>query len=304
MVQADPICQKAPCQTDFCAIEMSMLSSKACDKTGIVAIACARHGCFVPNSIADMSRGEQQKNIDWVLLQALKNSNMKPEQGAMLIYDIACQYFVHLNNRIGHLLPAGLTLDRAIGLFHVHGHKDECFFRFATSFIPGTGVTVGEILEMLWSSLNSITPTVRTATLANRAETIDDHATDSNYKKMLNIGMAYLRGKNLSCLVATLVASLSNRHVEATTMLSEARTYFQHLTTSIHENDTKQWEKEIQHAELNRHEQPAVMDILGTKQCVHHDILLDDGEQGSTSETWIQMAIDIEEKQSVTYFIA
>ena len=47
---------------------------------------------------------------------------------------------------------------------------------------------VGEILEMLWSSLNSITPTVCMATLANRAETIDDHATDSNHKKMLNIG--------------------------------------------------------------------------------------------------------------------
>jgi hypothetical protein len=106
----------------------------------------------------------------------------------MLIYDIACQYFVHLQDRIGHLLPAGLTLDRAIGMFHVHGHKEECFFRYATSFIPGTGVTVGEILEMLWSSLNSITPTVRTATLANRAETIDDHATDSNHKKMVNIG--------------------------------------------------------------------------------------------------------------------
>lgn len=185
--------QKAPCQNQFRAIELAMMGSKACDVTGIVAIACARHGCFVPNSIADLYKGEQQKNVDWVLLQALKNGNIVPEQGAMLIYDIACQYFVHLQDRIGHLLPAGLELDRAIGLFHVHGHKDECFFRFATSFIPGAGVTIGEILEMLWSSMNSITPTVRTATLANRAETIDDHATDSNFKKMLNIGMEVCR---------------------------------------------------------------------------------------------------------------
>jgi hypothetical protein len=188
MVNEIDVIQKAPCQNNFRAIELAMLGSKACDITGIVAIACARHGCFVPNSIADLHKGEQQKNVDWALLQALKRSNMDPRQGAMLIYDIACQYFVHLADRIGHLLPDGLQLDRAIGLFHVHGHKDECFFRFATSFIPHSGVTVGEILETLWSSLNSITPTVRTATLANRAETIDDHATDSNYKKMLNIG--------------------------------------------------------------------------------------------------------------------
>lgn len=166
-----------------------MLSSKACDVTGIIAVACARHGCFAPNSIADLFRGEQQKNVDWVLLQALKTTNIDAEQGAMLIYDIACQYFVHLKDRIGTLLPDGMTLDSAIGLFHVHGHKEECFFRYATSFIPGAGVTVGEILEMLWSTLNLITPTMRTATLAHRAETIDDHASDSNHKKLLSIGL-------------------------------------------------------------------------------------------------------------------
>ncbi|KIL56276.1 hypothetical protein M378DRAFT_40062, partial [Amanita muscaria Koide BX008] len=51
-------------------------------------------------------------------------------------------------------LPTSLAVDRAIGLFHVHAHKDECFFRYATSFIPGAGVVAGEILESLWSSLN------------------------------------------------------------------------------------------------------------------------------------------------------
>ena len=165
-----------------------MLSSKACDVTSIVAIACAWHGCFAPNSIADLFHGEQQKNVDWALLQALRTTNIDADQGAMLIYDIACQYFVHLKDRIGNRLPEGLVLDSAIGLFHVHGHKEECFFCYATSFIPGARVTVGEILETLWSTLNSITPTVRTATLAHRAEIIDDHATDSNHKKMLAMG--------------------------------------------------------------------------------------------------------------------
>jgi hypothetical protein len=165
-----------------------MQGTKACDRTSIVAIACARHGCFAPTSMADLFKGEQQKNVDWILLQALMNTNLDPVQGAMLIYDIACQYRVHLRDRIGTRLPPGLELDTAIGLFHVHGHRDECFFCFATSFIRGAGVTVGEILEMLWSSLNAITPAVRTASLATRAETIDDHAGDSNFKKLVNIG--------------------------------------------------------------------------------------------------------------------
>ena len=113
-----------------------MLGTKACDITSIVAIACAWHGCFAPNSVADLFRGEQQKNIDWVLLQALKRTNMDSTQGAMLIYDIACQYFVHLQDCIGHLLPDALSLDRAIGMFHVHGHKDECFFPLCNLIYP------------------------------------------------------------------------------------------------------------------------------------------------------------------------
>ncbi|KAF8337253.1 hypothetical protein F5887DRAFT_890729 [Amanita rubescens] len=276
--------EKAPCQTQFRAIQLAMLGSKACDITGIVAIACARHGCFVPNSIANLSRGEQQKNVDWVLLQALKMSNMEHEQGAMLIYDIACQYFVHLRSHIGHLLPPGLEIDRAIGLFHVHGHKNECFFRFATSFIPGAGVTVGEILEMLWSSLNSITPTVRMATLPNRAETIDDHATDSNFKKLLNI-----------------VSVLSNRHVQAVSMVGQAQTYFSGLTKSITENDLQQWETEIKHAESIRHNQPAAMDILGTRAVDRQEPSASSNnvEVSYNSEMWIQLAIDIEEKQII-----
>jgi hypothetical protein len=164
-----------------------LLISKACDINGFASIACPRHGIFAPNSVANFYRGEQQKNIDWAFLRALKTTNVDPRQGVLFIYDIACQYIIHLQDRIGHLLPAGLSIDAAIGLFHVHGHKECCFFRFATTFIPGAGVVAGEILESLWSVLNSVTPAMRTATLAHRAEIMDDHMTDSNHKKALGL---------------------------------------------------------------------------------------------------------------------
>ena len=73
-------------------------------------------------------------------------------------------------------------------MFHVHAHKESCFFRYAASFIPGTGVCAGEILESLWSNLNLIMPSTHMATLAHQAEMIDDHAMDSNHKKSLAIG--------------------------------------------------------------------------------------------------------------------
>ena len=174
-----------------------MLQSKACDITGIVAIACARHGCFAPNAVANLFRGEQQKNVDWALLQACRTTHLDPRQGLLLIYDIACQYVIHLHERIGDLLPPNLIVDAAIGLFHVHGHQDTCFFRYATTFIPGAAVVAGEILESLWAVLNAVTPAMRTATLGHRAEMMDDHMTDSNHKKCLGMGecIGFLNGR-------------------------------------------------------------------------------------------------------------
>ena len=137
-----------------------LLASKACDCTGVIGIACAHHGCFVLNALVDLFRGEQQKNLDFALLKALKFISIDEDQGLLLIYDIACQYSIYLAERIGNLLPTGLAIDHTIDLFHVHAHKDDCFFRFATTFIPGATVIAGQIIESLWSNSNSISPTV------------------------------------------------------------------------------------------------------------------------------------------------
>src|SRR6266542_3872708 len=119
MIGLIPLTQKAPCKNNFRAIENALHYSKACDISGIVACACAQHGCFAPCSIVDLFRGEQQKNIDWSLLETIRTMNVDPDQGIMFIYDLICSYWVHLDDRIGHLLPSALEIDRAIGLFHV-----------------------------------------------------------------------------------------------------------------------------------------------------------------------------------------
>jgi len=62
MLSADSCMQKAPCKNTFRAITNAVLASKACDITGVVAIACARHGCYALNSIVDLFKSEQQKS--------------------------------------------------------------------------------------------------------------------------------------------------------------------------------------------------------------------------------------------------
>ena len=61
------------------------MATKACDITGIVALACARHGCFVPNTFADMYLGEQQQNINFILLRLISILGIDPAQGLFFI---------------------------------------------------------------------------------------------------------------------------------------------------------------------------------------------------------------------------
>jgi Kyakuja-Dileera-Zisupton transposase len=259
----------------------ALLASKACDVTGLVAIACARHGCYAPNSLVDTFLGEGQKNVDFSLLMAILHTGVDPDQGLILYYDIVCQYIVHFLHRIGAHLPEGLEVDAAIGLFHVHAHKEDCFFRYASSFIPGAGVVAGEILESLWSTLNSISPSARTATLAHRAEVIDDHASDSNHKKMLNM-----------------VLALSKNHQMAVDMSNHAQEYYDSLSNQSGPIAVSKWKSDIEKVEENRIHNRSAMDIYGAT--ISRPPVRNIGPQdaGSTAlEKWISLALVVEDKQ-------
>jgi hypothetical protein len=233
----------------------------------------------------DLFKGEQQKNVDFAFLKALNSTNVAPEQGVLLIYDIACQYFVHLQDRIGTHLPFGLDIDAAIGLFHVHAHKDKCFFQYASSFIPGAGIVAGEILESLWSSLNSISPTARTATLAHRAEMLDDHANDSNHKKTLGI-----------------ISTLCRSHYSAVDMLEHAKTYYQNLTVQAGKPAIEKWTHDIEAAESNRKNDISAMDIYAAKLTENDRDTQNPapGIRRSTLSSWMELSFAVEEKQYVT----
>ena len=99
------------------------------------------------------------------------------------MYDIVCQYIICLQERIGYVLLPGLQVDHTIGMFHGHAHKEQCFFKYALSLIPGTRSAFGKIMESLWSALNEISPSTCTATLAHCSEVLDDHMCNSNFKK-------------------------------------------------------------------------------------------------------------------------
>ncbi|KAG6906127.1 hypothetical protein DXG01_015780 [Tephrocybe rancida] len=164
------------------------------------------------------------------------------------MYDIVCQYIVYLEERLGPDLPQHITMDQAIGLMHVHGHKDDCYRRFASSFIPRAAITAGEILETLWASLNRVSSQARTATLAHRAEILDDHMSDNNWKKIKNMP-----------------TFLCRKFREALEMSAKAEKYHNDMVTTLNPAEKQLWDKEIKKAEVNQVQDYTAMDIMKTR---------------------------------------
>jgi hypothetical protein len=202
------------CNT-YKAIKLANSSQPHLDITGIRATACC-HGFFVPTSVVDFWKWERcvqsngikwhisanivlmtsirQINMDYSLCKAL-SYNMESIPIALVMYDIMCQYKVHLKESVQRSpelsIPDSLELCTGIGLFHIHGHQDSCLPCFSPSYRPGAKQVDGEIIETLWAPLNNVSRSICGMTLAHCQEVLDAHMNHSNWKKMIHISQQY-----------------------------------------------------------------------------------------------------------------
>ncbi|KAG2054004.1 hypothetical protein BDR06DRAFT_854753, partial [Suillus hirtellus] len=51
-------------------------------------------------------------------------------------------------------IPKELEIIPGIELWHVHGHQDSCYIRYASNFIKGARWIDGKIMETSWAPLN------------------------------------------------------------------------------------------------------------------------------------------------------
>jgi hypothetical protein len=141
-------------------------------------------------------------NMDYSLCQSL-NYNTDGITRVIVCYDIACQFFTHFEDRVRsnpHLsIPPDISIDKAIGLFHIHGHQEDCFPKYTPNFIPGIGQVDGEIVETLWSQLNEVSGSTRSMAMFHRRETLDDHMNDSNWKKLIRMVPTLCRKLRNAC---------------------------------------------------------------------------------------------------------
>ncbi|KAJ8518496.1 hypothetical protein ONZ45_g4403 [Pleurotus djamor] len=175
--------------------------------SGIGAVACARHGYVVPHSVVDFEKGERQVYIDYAVSEAMKfytshDTSSVQYESMTLIYDVMCQYGVHLLSR----LKAGEYLDvppvrirQAVGKFHLGAHVDGCYVKFSLGLLKGAAHTDGEVLETIWSTLNRVSGCTRSMTQGHRQEVLDDSIAESNRKKALGMGSAMLSKWRRAC---------------------------------------------------------------------------------------------------------
>ncbi|KAG1893733.1 uncharacterized protein F5891DRAFT_1195969 [Suillus fuscotomentosus] len=91
-----------------------------------------------------------------------------------------------------------LTIIPGIGLWHVHGHQDSCYVRYASNFIEGIGRIDGEIMETLWARLNLISPAAQGMSSPHRKECLDYQMNDSNFCKMIHMKRTLCRKYKLA----------------------------------------------------------------------------------------------------------
>ena len=88
---AKEIKEKAACHKHS-AVSESNAQKRNLLATGIGACACARHGCFIPDTVVDLQLGERQMNMDYSICNGLQ-FNSKGLVKAVSIDDTICQWF-------------------------------------------------------------------------------------------------------------------------------------------------------------------------------------------------------------------
>ncbi|KAF7305709.1 CxC2 domain-containing protein [Mycena chlorophos] len=125
--------------------------------TGVVMGVCARHEFVQPTGVADLQAGERFANVDWILAAILRHLSIRLRK--ILSYDVACQWWKHLFERLKRLPPLmrlGIILELKAFLaqfafvvpkLHILGHTALCQLLYSLNFVLGGGQTDGEGIE-------------------------------------------------------------------------------------------------------------------------------------------------------------
>ncbi|KAI6101900.1 hypothetical protein F5141DRAFT_1190114 [Pisolithus sp. B1] len=228
------IMEKSACNNHK-VISQTSASHGKLNSMGVGATACVWHGCFYPHSVVDFQKGESY--------------NMNGIQNVICFYDVNCTYMKNLwrqvdNTKFLEIAPS-LRIMAGIRMWHVHGHKKECYARYSPLFIRGSGWVDGEIIETLWSTLNIVSTSTHGMTSLHCQELLDFQMNDSNFMKMIHMISSLLWKLKVARAVVTL-----------------AREAFERLNEAVPSSQQENWWRQEEAALKDHVHDPSVMDIF------------------------------------------
>jgi len=160
---------------------------------------------ILPNGIGDLQKGERYVqtqrpplsmtdtnsnrycNMDIIFASALKSFG--EINGAIVSYDIACQWFVNMHSRMNGGWPDNLKIPNTISLtpsipsMHYEGHAKKNHEEFNPRLVEGNGTSENEGPERIWGAHNALGNTTKTMGPEARHLVLDDNFSFWNWLK-------------------------------------------------------------------------------------------------------------------------
>ncbi|KAE9407625.1 hypothetical protein BT96DRAFT_986280 [Gymnopus androsaceus JB14] len=161
--------------------------SRGLQYTGVGAVGCARGEMFIKNGVGNLQKGEWYGNMDYVFASVL--AHFVGLLTFIIGYDITCQWFVHLFERMmthwpDHLKPkTEWTGIPVIGKFHEPAHNTSNHKQFSCNLAKWVGLSDFETMECLWGLHNILGNLVKTMGPGTYRDMLEAHFGFHNWEK-------------------------------------------------------------------------------------------------------------------------
>ncbi|KAF8202527.1 hypothetical protein BJ912DRAFT_842756 [Pholiota molesta] len=178
--------------------------------TGVGGAMCGRSEMILPNGVGTLQKGERYANMDYVFASAIRMTQLC---AILISYDIACQWFVNLFDRMREHWPQELRVPTttrlipAIPKLHEPMHGTANHEGFSLNFIQGVGKSDLEVPERVWSSHNILGNSTKTQGPGSCQDVYDDHFGFWNWLKYQGLGRTLKRRYKAAALDPQLVTT-------------------------------------------------------------------------------------------------
>ncbi|KAJ3509357.1 hypothetical protein NLJ89_g5259 [Agrocybe chaxingu] len=188
--------EKSSCHNHDAIKSANIRGGRGTAASGLGTVECSRHDMKRPTSVGDLQKGERYVNMDYFFLSSLRWNTLSR---IVISYDIACQWSKKLVQRCSVYPDNPISNSQELDLlfvvpkFHLPAHVAICQIDYSFNLLPWVGRTDGEAPERGWSAANAVASSTSEMGPGNRRDTLDDMFGDYNWRKIMVIGVYFLR---------------------------------------------------------------------------------------------------------------